>query len=198
RSLRTGEIVENDTPAIGSKERVRVQCIPVRCDDTVVALVTRDLSMTASRRPGEPERGELDAPHGHPRVRERAAAARGRLRRRGPARCDLRVPAGDGGARTRRRLGVVARAAAARVGAADRRHHDDPRRHRPQASRPDAALEGRDDPRDPPPGEEQPADHRGVAAPAGSASGVAGGPGGARGVGTPDPVDRNRARDALA
>ena len=53
---RTGEIVENDTPAIGTKERVRVQCIPVRCDDDIVALVTRDLSMTSSRRPGELER----------------------------------------------------------------------------------------------------------------------------------------------
>ena len=40
RSLRTGEIVENDTPAFGTKERVRVQCIPVRCDDVVVGLVT--------------------------------------------------------------------------------------------------------------------------------------------------------------
>ncbi|HEX4490138.1 MAG TPA: sensor histidine kinase [Acidimicrobiia bacterium] len=56
RSLRTGEIVENDTPAIGTKERVRVQCIPVRCDEEIVALVTRDLSMTSSRRPGELER----------------------------------------------------------------------------------------------------------------------------------------------
>ncbi len=56
RSLRTGEIVENDTPAFGTKERVRVQCIPVRCDDAIVGLVTRDLSMTSSRRPGELER----------------------------------------------------------------------------------------------------------------------------------------------
>jgi two-component sensor histidine kinase len=56
RSLRTGEIVENDTPAFGTKERVRVQCIPVRCDDVVVGLVTRDLSITSSRRPGELER----------------------------------------------------------------------------------------------------------------------------------------------
>jgi two-component sensor histidine kinase len=56
RSLRTGEIVENDTPAFGTKERVRVQCIPVRCDDVVIGLVTRDLSMTSSRRPGELER----------------------------------------------------------------------------------------------------------------------------------------------
>ena len=35
---------------------MRVQCIPVRCDDVVIGLVTRDLSMTSSRRPGELER----------------------------------------------------------------------------------------------------------------------------------------------
>jgi len=60
RSLRTGEIVENDTPAFGTKERVRVQCIPVRCNDVVVGLVTRDLSMSSSRRPGELERTYQD------------------------------------------------------------------------------------------------------------------------------------------
>ena len=42
-----------------------------------------------------------------------------------------------------------------------------PRRHRPAPPRHGAAVQGRHDPRDPPPGEEQPADRRGAAAPAG-------------------------------
>ena len=47
-----------------------------------------------------------------------------------------------------------------------------PRRHRPPSPRPDAAVEGRHDPRDPPPGEEQPADDRRAAAAAGPAAAV--------------------------
>ncbi len=43
-------------------------------------------------------------------------------------------------------------------GAATGRGGADPRRHRGQATRPRAAVQGCDDPRDPPPGEEQPAD----------------------------------------
>ncbi len=56
RSLRKGEFVEGDASAFGTKERVRVECIPVRCDGEVIALVTRDLSTSSSRRPGELER----------------------------------------------------------------------------------------------------------------------------------------------
>ncbi len=44
-----------------------------------------------------------------------------------------------------------------------------PRRHRAAPARPAADGQGRDHPRDPPPGEEQPADGRGAAAPAGTA-----------------------------
>ena len=61
-----------------------------------------------------------------------------------------------------------------------------------------AALEGRDDPRDPPPGEEQPADDRVAAAAAGPAAAIARGAGRAGGVGAADPLDRDRARDAVA
>ena len=69
---------------------------------------------------------------------------------------------------------------------------------RPAPARPPAALQGRDHPRDPPPGEEQPADDRRAAAAAGSTVAVTRGAGGDRGVGATDPLDRHRARDALA
>ena len=83
-------------------------------------------------------------------------------------------------------------------GDADRRAHPAARRHRPAAPRPHAAVEGRDDPRDPPPGEEQPADDRVAAAAPGPAAAVARGQGRARRVGAADPLDRDRARDAVA
>ena len=50
-----------------------------------------------------------------------------------------------------------------------RRRGADPRRHRGQAPRPRAAVQGRDHPRNPSPGEEQPADRGGAASPAGPA-----------------------------
>ena len=56
-------------------------------------------------------------------------------------------------------------------------------------------FEGRHDPRDPPPGEEQPADDLVAAAPAGPPARVARGQGGHRGVGAAHPLDRARARD---
>ena len=73
-----------------------------------------------------------------------------------------------------------------------------PRRLRAAPPRPAAAVEGRHDPRDPPPGEEQPADDLVAAAAAGPPARVARGEGGDRGVGAPDPLDRARARDAVA
>ena len=149
----------------------------------------------------EPERGELDAPHRHPRrtrqgaaPRRRSASTRTPSTARDAARA-CRSPRRSSAARRRCLLraiplldgdevvGVV-RAAA--------------RRHRPPSPRPDAAVEGRDDPRDPPPGEEQPADDRLAAAAAGPAAAVARGAGGARGVGAAHPLDRDRARDAVA
>ena len=72
------------------------------------------------------------------------------------------------------------------------------RRHRPAPPRPPAAVEGRDDPRDPPPGEEQPADDRRAAPAAGPPAAVARGAGRDRGVGAAHPLDRDRARDAVA
>ena len=61
RVWRLGEIVEADTPAIGSKERVRVQVIPVRHEGALVALLTREYLPNLGRRSGELERTYLDA-----------------------------------------------------------------------------------------------------------------------------------------
>jgi two-component system, sensor histidine kinase PdtaS len=55
RALRKGEIVEGDAPVLGSTERVRVQCIPVRFDDEVIAVVTRETRPTLGRQLGELE-----------------------------------------------------------------------------------------------------------------------------------------------
>jgi two-component sensor histidine kinase len=56
RAWRRGEIVQGDGTVLGSKERVRLQCIPVRRRDDLVAVVTREMTTTMSRRPGELER----------------------------------------------------------------------------------------------------------------------------------------------
>src|ERR1051325_11258117 len=45
RCWRSGEMVKADAPAIGSKERVRVQCIPVRRQGRLIALVSREEPM---------------------------------------------------------------------------------------------------------------------------------------------------------
>ena len=55
RALRKGEIVEGDAPVLASTERVRVQCIPVRFDDEVIAVVTRETRPTLGRQLGELE-----------------------------------------------------------------------------------------------------------------------------------------------
>src|SRR5215510_7067411 len=56
RCWRSGEIVKADATALGSKERVRVQCIPVRVDGRLIGLVSREEPMTLARRSGELER----------------------------------------------------------------------------------------------------------------------------------------------
>ncbi len=60
RVWRLGEIVESDTSALGSKERVRVQVIPVRDGEELVALLTREYVPNLGRRPGELERTYLE------------------------------------------------------------------------------------------------------------------------------------------
>ncbi len=54
------DIVRGDTAALGSRERVRVQVIPVRREDRLIGLVTREESMTLARRSGELERTYFD------------------------------------------------------------------------------------------------------------------------------------------
>jgi two-component sensor histidine kinase len=56
RCWREGEIVRADAPALGSKERVRVQCVPVRRRGRLIALMLREEPMTLARRSGELER----------------------------------------------------------------------------------------------------------------------------------------------
>src|SRR5436189_1623359 len=60
RCWRAGESVEADTHAIGAKERVRVQCIPVRRGGRLIGLLTRESSATFARRSGELERTYLE------------------------------------------------------------------------------------------------------------------------------------------
>jgi two-component system, sensor histidine kinase PdtaS len=56
RCWRSGQIVRADAPVLGSKERVRVQCVPVRRGGRMIGLVSREEPMTLARRSGELER----------------------------------------------------------------------------------------------------------------------------------------------
>jgi two-component sensor histidine kinase len=56
RCWRSGEIVRADAPVLGSKERVRVQCVPVRRAGRMIGLLSREEPMTLARRSGELER----------------------------------------------------------------------------------------------------------------------------------------------
>ena len=60
RSWREGELVDADAHAIGAKERVRVQCIPVRRSGKIIALFTREASVTFARHTGDLERTYLE------------------------------------------------------------------------------------------------------------------------------------------
>ena len=113
-----------------------------------------------------------------------------------PRLAGRRVQHADGG-RRRRSGRAAAHAAAGGARRGRRRGGADPRRHRGQAPRPRAAVQGRDDPRDPPPGEEQPADRRRAAAAAGPAHQQRRGPRGADRVGAAGVVDRAGARRAV-
>jgi hypothetical protein len=50
RCWRSGEIVKGDTTALASKDRVRVQCVPIRASGRVIGMVTREEAMTLIRR----------------------------------------------------------------------------------------------------------------------------------------------------
>ncbi|MDQ3756451.1 MAG: PAS domain-containing sensor histidine kinase [Actinomycetota bacterium] len=56
RSWRNQEIIEGELVVEARGERARMQCIPVRYDGEVVAVLTRHSPLTVGRRPGELER----------------------------------------------------------------------------------------------------------------------------------------------
>ncbi len=60
RAFRLGEIVEGSVQALGGTERTWRFCIPVRLEDEVIAVVTRESPTTVSRRLGELERVYLE------------------------------------------------------------------------------------------------------------------------------------------
>jgi two-component system, sensor histidine kinase PdtaS len=60
RAWRDGRAVGGDTEVLGGRERAHVQCIPVRRDGELIAVVTRESAMTSGRRPGELEHQYLD------------------------------------------------------------------------------------------------------------------------------------------
>ena len=56
RAWREGEILEGETKVLGGPDRARITCIPVRCDGSMIGLVTRETPLTFGRRRGELER----------------------------------------------------------------------------------------------------------------------------------------------
>jgi two-component system, sensor histidine kinase PdtaS len=56
RAFRLGEIIEGETTIAALKERVRVLCIPVRCNGEVIGVLTRESAPSFGRQPGELER----------------------------------------------------------------------------------------------------------------------------------------------
>jgi len=60
RCWRSREIVKGDTTALSSKDRVRVQCIPIERAGNLIGLVTREEPMTLARRSGDLERTYFD------------------------------------------------------------------------------------------------------------------------------------------
>lgn len=56
RAWKHGDIVDGEATILGSSERARLQCIPVRRRGRVVALITREIALTSTRRSGELER----------------------------------------------------------------------------------------------------------------------------------------------
>jgi two-component system, sensor histidine kinase PdtaS len=55
-----GKVVKGEANVLGSSERARLECFPVRHRDDVVAVVTRDINPASGRRPGHLERLYLE------------------------------------------------------------------------------------------------------------------------------------------
>ncbi|MEJ7583363.1 MAG: sensor histidine kinase [Acidimicrobiales bacterium] len=60
RSFRRGEIIEGEVTDAVIRERVRMLCIPVRCDGKTVAVLSRESAPSVGRAPGELERTYTD------------------------------------------------------------------------------------------------------------------------------------------
>ncbi len=60
RSLRREEIIEGEITVSAIRERIRVQCIPVRYDGRTIAVLSRESTPTVGRSPGELERTYVD------------------------------------------------------------------------------------------------------------------------------------------
>ena len=60
RSFRNGEIIEGEIHLAVVRERVRVLCIPIRCDGKVIGVLTRESAPSIGRQHGELERTYLD------------------------------------------------------------------------------------------------------------------------------------------
>jgi two-component sensor histidine kinase len=60
RAFRSGEIVEGEINRSPLHDRVRVLCVPVRWQDQVIAVVSRESMPTMGREPGELERTYVD------------------------------------------------------------------------------------------------------------------------------------------
>jgi len=60
RAWRRREIVETEDVILGRGERARVQCIPVRRGEHVIAILSRESPLAAGRRPGQLERIYID------------------------------------------------------------------------------------------------------------------------------------------
>ncbi|MGI8754418.1 MAG: sensor histidine kinase, partial [Acidimicrobiales bacterium] len=56
RSMRLGEIIEGEITVDALRERVRVLCIPVRCQGRTIAVLSRESTPNVGRSPGELER----------------------------------------------------------------------------------------------------------------------------------------------
>jgi two-component sensor histidine kinase len=63
RAMHHGEIIEGEITASAIRERVRVQCIPVRWKDDVIGIMTRDSAPLVGRQPGELERTYIQIFH---------------------------------------------------------------------------------------------------------------------------------------
>ncbi len=56
RAWRHAEILEGDTTVLGTSERARLQCVPVRHDGRLIAMLVRENTPDSGRRMGELER----------------------------------------------------------------------------------------------------------------------------------------------